>query len=63
MIRRSQVIAKRFADIGKEIPFRTYYFTSEGNPKDMVYRKDGRFIETFGPGFTDESTMLSFQLI
>lgn len=63
MIRRSQVIAKRFADRGKEIPFRTYYFTSEGNPKDMVYRKDGRFIETFGPGFTDESTMLSFQLI
>lgn len=63
MIRRSQVIAKRFADRGKEIPFRTYYFQSEGKPKDMVYRKDGRFKEEFGPGFTDESTMLSFQLI
>lgn len=63
MIRRSQVIAKRFADRGKEIPFRTYYFPSEGKPKDMGYRKDGRFKEEFGPGFTDESTMLSFQLI
>lgn len=63
MIRRSQVIAKRFADRGKEIPFRTYYFPSEGKPYDMVYRKDGRFKEKFGPGFTDESTMLSYQLM
>lgn len=63
MIRRSQVIAKRFADRGKEIPFRTYYFPSDRKPYDMVYRKDGRFENPFGPGFTDESTMLSYQLI
>ena len=63
IIRRSQVMAKRFVQRNQDIPFRVFYFPSDNKPYDMVYREDGKFENEFGEGFTDESTMLSYQLI
>ena len=63
IIRRSQVISKRFFDRGKDTPYRVYYFPSDDKPFDMEYRKNGRFTKEFGSGFTDESSILSFQLM
>lgn len=63
IIKRSQVTARRFAKSGQEIPFRTYYFPTNRMPYDMVYTDTGRFKEEFDHGFTDESSILSFQLL
>lgn len=63
IIRRSQVISKRFFDRGKDTPYRVYYFPSDDKPFDMEYRKNGRFTKEFGSGFIDESSILSFQLM
>ena len=63
LIKRSQVTARRFAKCGQEIPYRTYYFPTNRSPYDMVYTNSGRFKEEFEHGFTDESSILSFQLL
>jgi len=64
IIRRSQVITKGFCEEGEETPFRVYYIPSdEEAPYDMKYKSNGRFENEFGEGFTDESTILSYQLI
>lgn len=63
LIKRSQVTARRFAKCGQKIPYRTYYFPTNRSPYDMVYTNSGRFKEEFEHGFTDESSILSFQLL
>ena len=57
------VLAKRFMECGEENPYRVYYFPTNGQPWDMVYRENGRFEKEFGEGFTDESSLLAYQLL
>ena len=63
IIRRSQVTARRYAKRKLKIPYQTYYFSLDRGPYDMVYTDNGMFQEVFEPGFTDESSILSFQLL
>lgn len=67
IIRRSQIIVKASFARNEPNPFRVYYFPSHSDkkkgPYDMVYQPNGRFVEKFGKGFTDESTLLSYQLL
>lgn len=60
LIRRSQVKVK---ELGKDHPFRVYYFDSEQGPFEMKYREDGIFENDFGTGFFDESANLTFELL
>lgn len=61
MIRRTQAMIATGKDItGNEItfennPFRVYYFPEKGHPYDMEYQESGRFVQSFGHGFFDES--------
>ena len=43
--------------------FNTYYFTKDKGPYQMRYRKDGKFIDEFGPGFFDVSANLAFDIL
>ena len=78
MIRQSQVRVKGLmeackdieateedanASFEQEMPFKTYYFPSEGEPYEMIYRKDGNFSNEFGKGFFDEANNLLFEII
>ena len=67
IIRRSQIIVKASYARNESNPFRVYYFPSNNDkkkePYDMLYQSNGRFVEKFGNGFTDESTLLSYQLL
>lgn len=66
LIRRSQVIVgEQFSsqeNLDSKNPFKVYYFPSDGTPYDMKYRKDGCFVNEFGPGFFDEASNLAFKL-
>ena len=61
LIRRTQAMIATGKDItGNEItfennPFRVYYFPEKGQPYDMEYQESGRFVQSFGHGFFDES--------
>ena len=68
LIRRSQVIvAKRDFSSNeqaeKECKFRTIYVPKNDVPYSLGYRKDGKFVEDFGPGFFDESAQLMFEIL
>jgi hypothetical protein len=63
LIRRSQVITKELYDERQRTPYRVYYFPQDAQPYDMIYKANGRFENEFGEGFTDESTLLSYQLL
>lgn len=68
MIRKSQVQVSemQFAnqdELNKMCPVRTYYFPSEGEPYQMVYRTDGNFENDFGSGFYDVAADLAFQTL
>ena len=73
LIRRSQVLVKRYArhfSIGDheivpddcKIPFEVRAFR-HGKEKILQYTKSGRFDGDFYQGFYDESTILSYQLL
>lgn len=61
LIRRTQVLVK---EIGlQNNPFKVYYFDKEKGPYEMRYREDGKFIDSFGSGFLDESRRHTFDLL
>ena len=67
LIRKSQVLVKKWYEENKETdkscPFQAYYIPSGGTPFSLGYRKDGKFSESFGPGFYDESANLTFEIM
>ena len=67
LIRKSQVLVKKWYEEKKDAtikcPFNTYYIPVNGVPYSLGYRKDGKFSESFGPGFYDESANLTFEIM
>lgn len=75
LLRNSQVIMRNwskqkedddtriFEDERDPRPFGAYYFDPENGPYNMIYRKDGKFKNEFGPGFFDESANLAFEIL
>lgn len=68
LVRRSQVIVARQKynndeELKSNNPFKVYYFPTEGQPYEMLYRKDGNFSNEFGRGFYDEANNLLFEII
>lgn len=68
LIRKSQLIVAGMGfENNKESvaksPFVTYYVPENSLPYSLGYRKDGKFMESFGTGFYDESANLAFELL
>ena len=68
LIRKSQVLVSKMGfssnqESDSKSPFRTYYVPREGKPYSLGYRKDGKFAESFGPGFYDEAANLTFEIL
>lgn len=68
LIRRSQVLVSQMGfetneESDNKSPFRTIYVPEEGSPYNLFYRKDGKFAESFGPGFFDEASRLMFEIL
>lgn len=62
LVRRSQVLVaeenyKDENELAKKCPFKVYYIpeAGKGQPYDMEYQINGRFLHSFGDGFYDES--------
>ena len=55
MIRRTQAMIATGEMPFENNPFKVYYFPQEGEPYGMEYQKSGRFVQSFGHGFFDES--------
>lgn len=65
IIRKTQLIGKEnnlFIDTFNN-PFNVIYFDKENGPYNMNYREDGKFVNSFGPGFFDVSSNLVFELL
>jgi predicted ATPase len=65
LVRKTQLIVKKFEyEIApNENPFSVLYFNNDDTQWIMQYREDGKFKNTFGKGFYDESNNLTFELI
>lgn len=68
LIRKSQVLVAEmgFKDNVESVmksPFITYYIPENSKPYSLGYRKDGKFMESFGTGFYDEASNLAFDLL
>ena len=68
LLRKTQVLVanKKYETNAKadaNCPFRAYYFPKTGKPYSLGYRKDGYFVNSFGKGFYDESSSLTFELL
>lgn len=68
LIRRSQVLVAQMgfqsnAEADEHSPFRTIYVPDNDRPYNLFYRKDGKFAESFGPGFFDEASRLMFEIL
>lgn len=68
LIRRSQVLVSKMGfknnvESVEKSPFITYYIPEDSKPYSLGYRKDGKFMESFGTGFYDEASNLSFELL
>jgi predicted ATPase len=68
LVRKLQLI---FADIIKNEKsdvetlnneIKVYFFPEEGAPYSLNFRKNGRYENSFGPGFLDEASNLAFNL-
>lgn len=66
LVRRTQVLVKglKAANPDASIPFKVQYIDGRGpnRVREIRYRKDGIFENTFGKGFFDEATDLSIEL-
>lgn len=61
LIRRTQVLVAEMNienedELGKQNPFKVYYFPANDMPYDMKYLPTGRFENKFGEGFFDEAS-------
>ncbi|MBR5898737.1 MAG: AAA family ATPase [Muribaculaceae bacterium] len=68
IIRKTQVAVKQARYQSKEEmnalnPYKVLYFPQDGDPYEMQYRTDGRFSNSFGPGFYDEANSLIFEVL
>lgn len=69
MIRKSQVLTKtqEYGDLDSlnPNPFKVFYFpvNMKEPPYIMKYRKDGKFMNDFKPGFFDVSSDLAFDIL
>jgi len=65
VIRKTQILVKlnEYEVAPNENPFAVLYFDKRLNQWNMNYREDGRFKESFGEGFFDESANLTFELL
>lgn len=65
LIRRSQAIVanmKSREDFEKR-PFAVYYVDKGGSAYELIYQESGRFENSFGPGFFDEASRSSIQIL
>lgn len=68
LIRKTQVLVAQMG-FGNNVesieksPFVTYYIPENSKPYSLGYRKDGKFMESFGTGFYDEASNLAFELL
>ncbi len=65
LIRKTQILVKNkeYEINPNENPFAVLYFDKALKQWNMNYREDGRFKESFGEGFFDESANLTFELL
>jgi len=69
LIRRTQVLVSemKYANNSESVeksPFITYYLPVDGDkPYSLGYRKDGKFMKSFGPGFFDEALNQAFGIL
>lgn len=68
LIRKSQLLVSGMGfenntESVEKNPFITYYIPENGEPYSLGYRKDGKFMESFGTGFYDEASNLAFELL
>lgn len=68
IIRKTQVAVKQARYQSNEAmnalnPYKVLYFPQDGDPYEMQYRTDGRFSNSFGPGFYDEANNLIFEVL
>ena len=68
LIRKTQVLVaqmgfKNNVESVEKSPFVTYYIPENSKPYSLGYRKDGKFMESFGTGFYDEASNLAFELL
>lgn len=68
LIRKTQVLVTQMgfennAESVEKSPFITYYIPENSKPYSLGYRKDGKFMESFGTGFYDEASNLAFELL
>lgn len=68
LIRKTQVLVaqmgfKNNVESIEKSPFVTYYIPENSKPYSLGYRKDGKFMESFGTGFYDEASNLAFELL
>ena len=68
LIRKTQVLVAQMgfennAESVEKSPFITYYIPENSKPYSLGYRKDGKFMESFGAGFYDEAPNLAFELL
>lgn len=63
LLREVQIIVARekLVSLDKN-PFRVYYFNAETVPYDMGFQNNGKFIESFGPGFFDVADNAALEL-
>lgn len=68
LIRKTQVLVAQMGfesnvESVEKSPFVTYYIPENSKPYSLGYRKDGKFMESFGTGFYDEASNLAFELL
>lgn len=68
LIRKTQVLVAQMGfesnvESVEKSPFVTYYIPENSKPYSLGYRKDGKFMESFGTGFYDEASNLAFELM
>ena len=65
LIRRSQAIIAKMStkDEFENRPFAVYYIDRGGHSYELVYQESGRFENSFGPGFFDEASRSSLEIL
>ena len=65
LIRRSQAIVAnmRSKEEFENRPFAVYYVDKGGDAYELVYQESGRFENSFGPGFFDEASRSSIEIL